>query len=64
MGQSSYSSSNECIMDGSCNNNLTEVIIVVLMKSRGLTREDMSKKNYVLVHMGLLFFRGETSVTM
>jgi len=34
----------ECIMDGLGSKNLTKIIIVALMKSRGLTREDMSKK--------------------
>jgi hypothetical protein len=31
-------------MHGSDNNNLIEVIIATLMKFRGLTREDISKK--------------------
>jgi len=34
----------EYIMHGSNNNNLTEIIIVTLMKFGGLTREDKSKK--------------------
>jgi hypothetical protein len=48
----------ECIMDGSGNNNLIEVIVAALMKYGGLTRENISKNCYALMQMGLLFFKG------
>jgi len=44
-------------VDGYGFNNLIEVIMARLMKGGELIREDVAK-NYVLVQMGLLFFRG------
>ncbi len=51
-------------MDGLGNNNLTEVIIVVLMRCGGLTREDVSKKLLCFGANGAFIFQGgETNVT-
>ncbi len=45
-------------MDGLGNNNLTEVIIVALMKCGGLTREDVSKKMLCFGANGAFIFKG------
>jgi hypothetical protein len=51
-------------MDGLGSKKLTEIIIVALMKSRGLTREDMSKKLLCFgVDGAFVFLGGGTSVT-
>jgi hypothetical protein len=51
-------------VDGLGNNNLTEVIIVALMRCGGLTREDVSKKLLCFGANGAFIFQGgETNVT-
>jgi hypothetical protein len=50
-------------MDGAGNNNLTKVIIVILIKHRGLIRDDVSKKLLCFGVDEAFFFKGETCVT-
>jgi hypothetical protein len=50
-------------MDGAKNNNLIKVIIVILIKCRGLIRGDVSKKLLCFAVDGVFFFKGETCVT-
>jgi hypothetical protein len=53
----------ECVVDGLGNKNLIEVIIVILIRCRGLIKEDVSKTLLCFGVNGAFFFKGEICVT-